>query len=155
MNEIQEIVDFNRAMGKNRGEPDRVNAQRKLYLDEVAEADEEYYQGNNDALCKELCDVIVTAVGLIDAMGYDPVGALHAVNVSNMSKFCIDSDEVKAAINHFKALGVSTEAVSVDGQLAAIVSTGDQIGLDRKEYPGGKMLKPPHYLPPEILVTND
>ena len=106
MNNIEEIVKFNLAIGNKRGESSNVGNQQELIIEEYREVKEAYLKGDFDNMAKELCDPIVVCVGQLHTLGYDPDEMLKAVNDSNNTKFCITQEEIDATYKKYDELGI-------------------------------------------------
>lgn len=94
-----------------------------------------------------IADVLVTTYGLGHRAGLDCDADLDAVYKSNMSKFI--KGDLKAAQDAGDEIGQRTglelELQETAPGIWAITSLRDQLGLDGKEYPAGKLLKPSTY----------
>ena len=141
---------------------DLVALYKKLTLDELSELQQAV---TVPEIIKEACDVMVTARGaVLAAKGFDWVHnhfvcsmqdlirghdidwmhALHMVNQSNFSKLILE-DQISAAGNHFKDIGVQVSILPLGNGYWGAYSAIDQT-VNGKEYPKDKLLKAHTYV---------
>ena len=113
---VKEINKFNAIVGNLKDIRNKLQAHANV----VAEEGVEYLAAIRDhegdeAVLKELCDVLYTALGAktqLELLGFDVEGALLAVCENNMSKFCIDETEAAYTADWYaKVVGIDVEMV--------------------------------------------
>ena len=143
MNELQQTQRFQRLIRPNMKQVDLIHLYKKLIKEEAQEVADAVTVGN---MLKEAGDLIVVAVGLINAMGADASEVLEQVNVSNMSKMCLSEVECVATERAFMALGVKTYTQHLE-DCYGVYSSSDQRDINGKEYAADKLLKAVNYSP--------
>lgn len=95
----------------------------------------------------DLADIIMWAMQIADITGHPALADMHAVYVSNMSKFCANEKELDATVDKYGKLGVE---VYSEGEYPTkcVKSFGDQKDNQGQNYPSGKFLKGVKYQPP-------
>lgn len=94
-----------------------------------------------------LYDIIDWAMQIADITGYPALADMHAVYVSNMSKFCTNDDELDKTMTKYAAIDV---LVYEEGEYPTkcVKSACDQKDINGDNYPKGKFLKGVKYQPP-------
>lgn len=96
---------------------------------------------------EDLADIVMWAMQIADITGYPALADMHAVYVSNMSKFCANQQELDATFDKYLALGVEVYAEG-DFPTMCLKSSKDQKDINGDNYPQGKFLKGVKYQPP-------
>jgi len=96
---------------------------------------------------EDLYALITWAMQIADITGYPALADMHAVYVSNMSKFCANDEELDATVDKYRALKV---ALYAEGEYPTmcVKSSEDQKDINGDNYPKGKFLKGVKYQPP-------
>jgi predicted HAD superfamily Cof-like phosphohydrolase len=142
---FNKVEHYNNLIGNHKGDIKKldkaaISAQLNLIKEEFDELCEsvalEYTGGIRDAIA----DVLVTVYGLAHRMGIDADKDFNAVHKSNMSKFCINAEEVIETVEKCSSIGLT---VYTEGQFpeVSIKSYEDQEDVNGKFYPKGKQLK--------------
>lgn len=102
---ISSIVKFNEISGNDRkkrsiNDPS-VDAQFDFIEEEFEELNEAMQHNDLVGTLDACADVIVTTVGLIHKLGYDPNEVMQIVNDCNMSKFVSTKQEADASIDAY------------------------------------------------------
>ena len=147
---LEKVYKFNNLIGNHKGDlsaPDwvKLEAQAKLIVEEAEELLEAAQLGDIKAVRKELCDCFVTAGGFSHLSGVDIEKDMEVVNCSNLTKFCLTTEQVVRSQVMFRENNVLVTQVSNDGKSIGFISTVNQTGEDGKFYQKGKLLKPWHF----------
>jgi hypothetical protein len=152
---FEAVVKLNEAFGNAAGDPNnpnwgRLESQAKNILDEYNELMEDGIAAKNMYEVRDaICDILVFTLGLAHMAGVPVEEDMAEVDRSNMSKFCLDEDELTETLIKYRDLGVD---VYVDGNfpMARVKSSKQQTGLDGKLYQAHKMLKSVSFSEPKF-----
>lgn len=96
---------------------------------------------------EDLYALITWAMQIADITGYPALNDMHAVYVSNLSKFCKNQEELQDTVAKYMNLEVQ---VYPEGEFPTVCvkSEFDQKDINGDNYPKGKFLKGMKYQPP-------
>jgi hypothetical protein len=149
-----QVAHMNNLFGNPKGDRNNIDwevAQRQLKLieHELEELKAAVTSRDVRGLRDGACDVLVTTLGLTHRTGFNVEMDMVAVYLSNMSKFCKDSDELERTIIKYHNLGVQ---VVVEGEFPFryVKAAHDHVDKDGNKYAKGKFLKGINFKEPEF-----
>lgn len=140
------VAHLNNVFGNPQGDPSKPNwgaIEKQLHLikEEVKEFSEAVEADNWKKMRDAVSDILVVTYGMAHIMGIDADADMQAVQDSNMSKLCTNSDEVQETLRYYyEEVGIKVFAEGLLPEVA-IKSSENQTGTDGKFYPKGKFLK--------------
>lgn len=146
MSNFTDVAKLNTLWGNLKGDPlnpnwDKLKSQAKNILDEYNELMDDGIDPRNMTEVRDaICDILVFTYGLAHMAGINVDEDMLAVNLSNLSKFCKNPDELLKTIVHYQNLGVQVHAEGCYPEVV-VRSSKEQTGNDGKLYQNNKILK--------------
>lgn len=146
MSNFVDVSRFNELIGNPKGnleqlDWDAVEAQFALVHEEVLEILEAIQERDIQKLRDGTGDTLVTTYGLAHRAGIHADADMLAIQKSNMSKFCLSSEEARLTARKYEALGLEVMFRYPSDGIISVVSAKDQYDREGKFFPKGKLLK--------------